>query len=155
MSALALPISELMPVVDQAKEQTKSVVVCSHAQRADTMVVCNIVWKTFVLKHRLADVARRQEQLIAKLLERDFSATPMDEVRSLANSIDQLVTEERELLSEAQKLGSEIRVWWNTSLVRLSGQVEHLDSIAESLHLECDDKASALLAFAVEQFAMK
>ena len=154
MSALALPINALMPVVDNAKEQTKCVVVCSKAERADKVTVFHIAWKTLRLRGQFAKLVNQQEQLLGKLVERDFCSIPTGEIKELAGLIDNLVRDERELLEHAHQLGSEIRIWWDSSLVKLSSQVEHLDSIAESLHVASDDKASTLLGFAVEQFAM-
>jgi hypothetical protein len=153
MSTLALPICELIPVVDEAKERTKCVVVCSQAERADTVTLWLIARKTLGLRHQLAHLTRRQENLINKLLERDFSTVPVEDMRSIATSIDRLVADERDLLRCVHQLGSELRVWWNTSLEKLSTQVEHLDSIGESLHVASDDEASALLGIAVQQVA--
>lgn len=155
MSALALPISALIPVVDDAKEETRRVVVCSQAERPDTSILCSIAWKTMILKWRFAQLTRQQERLILKLTERDFSKLAVDDIRDIVVSLDRLVEGERDLLRQVHQLGSEIRVWWNPSLTKLAEHVEHLDSIAESLHLECDDEASALLGMAVGQFAMR
>ncbi len=152
MATLVLPISELQPVVDQAKLKTECVVVRSRSERANVAGVSVIAVETLFLKFTFGSVVRLQKRAISGLVQRDFSAMSGQEIKSLADSIDRLVAEERELLRKAYGLGSEIRVWWNTSLVRLAAQVEHLDSIAESLHLECDDEASALLGLAADSF---
>lgn len=153
MAALALPISELAPVVDEAKVETECVAVCSKAERADTTTMWHIVRKTYSLKRRFAQIVTRQGELIDKLVGRDFSTTPVAELSSLANSIDSLTTDERELLNLVNGLGAELRVWWATSLLRLADQVDHLESIAESLHVASDPESSLLLALAVEQMA--
>src|SRR5262249_21956579 len=141
------------PVVDQAKKQTKCVVVCSQRERADAITFWHIAHKTIALRHQLAHVTRLQERLINKLTERDFSTVPAVELNSIATYLDRLVATERDVLHDARQLGSELRVWWNTSLVKLSAQAEHLDSIAESLHAASDDETSALLGIAVGQVA--
>ncbi|MGB7331038.1 MAG: hypothetical protein WBD25_06615, partial [Terriglobales bacterium] len=38
-------------------------------------------------------------------------------------------------------------------LAQRAEQLEHLDSIAESLHVAADDEATALMAMAVEEFS--
>jgi hypothetical protein len=38
-------------------------------------------------------------------------------------------------------------------LLQLEQQLEHMDSIAESLHLAADDEGTALLAMAVAEFS--
>ncbi len=155
MSALALPIDQLLPLVSEAKEQTAGVVVSSRAERADISVALHIAFETFGLRRRLAKLADKQAKLISAMSEFDFSTMPAEKMKRTAALVDELVTDEREVLRQAFELGSEIRVWWNRSLSRLAQQAEHLDSIAESLHVASDDKTSALLAFAVEQFVMK
>ncbi len=153
MSALALPICELMPMVGEAKARTKGVVVCSRAERADTRTAWRVARKTIGLKFELADLARRQEQLITKLVESQFSSAPVEVIRDVAVSVDALVASEKDLLRSTKELGTEIRVWWNASLLKLTNQIEHLDSISESLHLECDEQAPILMAAAIEQFS--
>jgi hypothetical protein len=155
MSAFALPINELIPMVDQAKEQTKRVVVCSRTEHPDKLILWRIAWKTLELKGKLANVASKQEQVIAKLVGFDFSTTSAEKMKHIATSIDELVADEKDLLNYASRLGVEIRYWWNTSLVKIASQVDHLASISESLHLECDDGASTLIGIAVERFAVK
>ena len=155
MSALALPIDQLLPLVNEAKQRTATVVVSSRAERANITVALQIAFKTLGLRGRLATLADKQAKFISVMTEFDFSTMPAEKMKQTAALVDDLVRDEREVLRQASELGSEIRVWWNTSLLRIAQQAEHLDSIAESLHVASDDKASALLAFAVEQFAMK
>jgi hypothetical protein len=155
MAALALPISELTPVVVDAKEWTECVVVKSKAVVADFTNTCQIVTKTIVLRGKFSRLVTRQAKLLNSLVESDFNVSPATDLEGLAASIDELVASERELLNLANGLGSEIRVWWNASLVTLVQQVEHLELIADSLRVACDDEASTLLAVAVEQFSLQ
>ena len=155
MAALALPITELLPVVDEAKAETTQVVVCSKVQSADKLIVLRIAWKTLALRRRFADLAHRQTGLLDRLIQRDFSSFAESDMEELALLIDSLVASERDVLQQAAGLGSEIRAWWHTSLMRLQGQVEHLESIAESLHVAGNSEAATLLGIAVGQFAEK
>jgi hypothetical protein len=148
-----------MPVVDLAKTETKRFVARSQAEPADSVaapaIVWKTAWKTVALKRLLGSLARKQEQLLELLLNCDLSTIPTGDMKNMALLIDQLVSGEREILQGAHQLGLEIRAWWRSSLVRLSDQADHLDSIAESLHAACDLETTTLMAMAVEQFAMK
>lgn len=152
MATLVLPIGELQPVADQAKQKTEYVVVRSRSERANVSTVCVIAGETLLLKFMFGSMVRLQARVIVKLVNCDYSLLSPEQIKSLANSIDELLAIERETLNKAYELGSEIRVWWRNSLVKLAAQIEHLDSISESLHLECDDQASALMGFAVDSF---
>lgn len=153
MATLALPINQLLLVADEAKAETTQVVVCSQKKSSDKLIVLQIAWKTLVLRRKFADLVHRQSRTLDCLVQRDFSTTDKQEIKNLAQKIDDLVTEERDIIRQADELGSEIRAWWHTSLVKLSEQTEHFDSIAESLHVASDSAASTLLGFAVDQFA--
>lgn len=155
MATLALPITELLPMVKEAERETRQVVVCSRASQPTVKLLFQIMYKTVHLKNRLSHVARQQDSLISTLTSRDFSKAKTEDLTNLVASIDNLVGHERELLGQAQKLGAGLRFWWNSSLRKLSEQTEHLDSISESLHAECSMESSVLLGLAVQQFAIK
>lgn len=155
MATLALPITDLLPVVAQAEAETKQVVVCSKAETADKRVVLKIAWKTLSLRWQFIHLANRQTQLINTLVQRDFSTYAVNDLKEIAGLTDRLVDGERDMLQQAHQLGSEIRAWWHSSLVKLTDQVEHLDSIAESLHVAADPEASVLMGMAVERFTAK
>jgi hypothetical protein len=154
MAALALPISELEPVVVQARAETERVVLWSKSAVAGFAGACQIYVKAFALRKKFAHLVVLQTSLLRSLVEKDFLKTPTAELQSLAASLGRIIADEREILDEAQSLGSEIRFLWNPSLRKLSEQVEHLDSIAESLYMEVKPEGSLLLAVAAGQFAM-
>jgi hypothetical protein len=153
MATMALPIRELEHSVRAAQAETERVSRQSGATNADFAAACKVASTTIALKWCFSGVVRMQTKFISSLVERDFTAVSREEMHALAVSLDGLVARERAILEKTNKLGAEIRVWWNTSLLKLAEQAEHLDSIAESLHVACDDEASALMAFAVEEFA--
>jgi hypothetical protein len=105
------------------------------------------------LKFVLTTVAKSQTKLITSLTDYDFNACDAASLEDLAKSIDKLVSDERDALDQISQLGYELRAFW--PLDTLQTQVEHLDSIAESLHVAADPAGMALLAFAVEQVAVK
>src|SRR6266851_8746043 len=146
MAALALPFDQVMPIVREAEAQTRRVVVCSKAKLATWNKVAASARNTIALKFQFANLVRTQEDLIAKLVDFDFPSEQAGRIKHIAECIDVLITNDKNLLRDANKLGTELRVWWNTSLVKLAQQVEHLDSISESLHLECDEEGSLLMA---------
>jgi hypothetical protein len=142
MTTSPLSISEIAPLVWEAKVDARRVVSNSGSPRADLHVAYQIFADTLRLRRRFSTLTRQQSRVIRSLVQRNFSTTPTDEIRRLAVSIDELVLDERDLLKLAYGLGCEIRVWWGALLEKLSAQVEHLDSISESLHLQCSPEAS-------------
>ena len=108
--------------------------------------------RVLFLRGKFSRLVTRQAKLLNTLVEGNFNASSPDDLEGLAASIDGLVASERELLNLASGLGSEIRVWWNASLMTLVQQVEHLQLVADSLRVAYDDEASTLLAMAVDQF---
>ena len=157
MATMALPIRELGRSVcvgaEKARTETERVARYSGASRADVMTVCKVAVGTIGLKWLLGGLVRHQEKLISLYQGCDFTHYRDQDLADLASSLSKIVEKERAVINRANTLGAEIRVWWDASLRQLSQQVEYLDSIAESLHLECDPEASLLLAMAVEQFS--
>ncbi len=151
MATATFPICEL----------EQSVRIEAHLAHAATEVVAQcantvlIVTKTAQLRNRYAHLVDKQERLIDALQEQDFTTCRTELMDELATSLDTLVKDERDLLEDAQRLHPGIRRWWQASLRKLSEQVEHLDSIAESLHMETDPEAMVLLSLALEQVAVK
>jgi hypothetical protein len=154
MAALALPISELEPVVIQARAETERVVSWSRSAVAGFAGACHIYVKAFALRQKFSHLVALQSSLLSGLVEKNFSDVPNGDLENIAAALDRIVEGERELLREAQSLGSEIRFMWNPLLEKLSEQAEHLDSISESLQMEVRPEGSVLLAVAAGQFAM-
>ena len=154
MATMAIPINEITPVVFEAKRKTECVVECAKAERADTATLWTIARKTLSLKWKFSHLVARQSRFITRLVEQDFSQSTPAELTQLGGALDSLLSEERELLDMVHLLGAEIRFWWADSLSKLANQVEHLDSISESLHVAADAEVSALLATAIEQVAV-
>jgi hypothetical protein len=125
-------------------------------QRCDGKVFCLdsrcFDEKELLSGRRLSNLTMRQSRLIGMLVACDFNNGNAQDLENLASLIDGMVSDEREILKLACALGAEIRNWWSTSLLLLSEQTEHLDSIAESLHLAADPRGTALMAMAVEEF---
>jgi hypothetical protein len=157
MATMTLPIRELERSVrveaERAQAGADCVVKHSRAPRADLKATCRVAGATLGLRFLLSGLVRTQDKFISVLVERDFTECRSEDLAELAVSLDGIVSKERAVLEKASTLGAEIRIWWNTSLAKLAQQVEHLDSIAESLHLESDPEASLLLAMSVDQFS--
>jgi hypothetical protein len=136
----------------QARQETRSVVARSKStERVSIGLLSQAAFQTFILKFRLSRLATRQQAVIEKLIETDFAAQSKGQIRNIISQIDELVSYEREVLEDSQKLGMVTRFLWNESLIKLGNQTEHLDSISESLHLALDDKTTALMAMALEE----
>lgn len=138
----------------QARWETQCVVARSEAyQRVDVGLLTEAAVQTLALKFKLHLLAIRQGNLIDKLVRTDFVSLSKEKVKEIVSLIDELVRYEREVLENSHKLGMLTRFLWKAPLMKLRNQTEHLDSIAESLHVALDDKTTALMAMALEEFA--
>jgi hypothetical protein len=146
---LALQLNQLVPLVSEATEQTRRVF-DRPITGPEKLTGWRLMLSTLAAERSLAELARKQGVILTALAANNFVIMPKTEIRNLAEKIDSLIADERSLFRLLHE-----PAWWCPSVARLSRQVEHLDSIAESLHWECDDEASALLGMAVEQFAAK
>ena len=120
-------------------------------ERVSFGLLSQAAYQTVILKLRLSRLAKRQHAVIEKLIATDFAAHSKGQIRNIVAQIDDLVSYERGVLEDSQKLGMVTRFLWNDSLTKLGNQTEHLDSISESLHLALDDKTTALMAMALEE----
>lgn len=153
MSTLALPIDRLERSVAAAHRETRNVERYAKAHTQNLKRFWRIAQRTLRLAWRLRVTVARQAFLLRELVDGDFSTASPDSMGSLAKSISELVVAEREILDRAYALPATITFCWGSSLRRLESQSNHLDSIAESLHLAADEEATSLLAFAAQQFA--
>jgi hypothetical protein len=157
MATITLPIRELERSVcldaEKARIETKRVVKYSTGNRADFLTALKIIARTLILKLLLGTLVRQQEKLIKWCINADFTVFSDEELVELAFRLDKIVVKERDVLDTAYSLGTELRVWWDRSLSQLSQQVEHLDSIAKSLHLEQDSQTPLLLGMMAEEFS--
>src|SRR5437588_6026417 len=132
MATMALPIRELEQSVwdraEKAQAETERVVAYSGARRADLGTALKVAATTVCLKWLLSELVRYQNRLIRECTKRDFSRCSAEGLGEMASSLDGIVAKEQRILSEADKLGAEIRVWWSASLDRLATQVEYLES---------------------------
>src|SRR5438270_11920394 len=89
MTAIAIPISELTPVVFEARAETKRVVCYSKADTAKLNfgVAWNTLCWTLRLRRLFATIVVKNEMLIKQLVARDFSSTPAAELSDLATSV--------------------------------------------------------------------
>lgn len=157
MATMTLPICDLGAVIDEAEKaeaDTKRVVSVSGAAVATVGLTFEIFRKTISVRKRLSHLVANQADMLTHFTACDFSSGTAEALASFAGKIDDLVAHERGLLADAESLGVPIRVWWESSLSKLADQVEHLDSISESLHLAADAETSGLLAMALSELAM-
>jgi hypothetical protein len=143
---------ELVPIATTARSETKRVVARSKSSEfVDIFRLSRAAYETLVLRYKFIHLANCQQNVIGKLVAADFTATDKSKIKSIAGLIDELVNYEREFLSDSKKLGMVTKFLWSKPLLRLHDQVEHLDSISESLHLELDEGTKALMAMALEE----
>ena len=157
MATMAVPILELERSVrteaEKARLQTQRVLAYSTDTHANISTFLGVVAATFIVKFLLWTLVRQQSKLIRYCQDADFTKVGNEDLAKLAHCFDKIIAKERDVLAKASQLGVEIRVWWERSLSQLSEQVEHLNSIAQSLHLECDQETSLLLAITAEEFS--
>jgi hypothetical protein len=147
MATLALPITELLPTVKLAKTEAKQV--------AHEHGLWHIVVKSLQLKDKLENVANKQQSFISMLQDGDYTTVSEATMRNLATSLQELVTQERELLTQVQSVKHFVSLLWSTSIKTLTSQIDHLESFGEMLAVETDREASVLLRIAAEQVANK
>ena len=159
MAAIALPIRELERSVadgaERARAETERVVRYSYANRADFSTACKVVGVSVLLKWLFAGLARSQGKLISMYQSCDFTQVSDDQMRQLVRRLREIVDKDRDLSVKAGSLGAEVRVLWDASLRIIAEQADHLESIADSLEIECNPEASLLLAMVADQFAAK
>jgi hypothetical protein len=159
MASAALPIFELERSVrveaNRAKAETDCVIQCSRERNENLRLIGRLISKIFSTKWRLANMAKRQQEFIDALVKLDFTTMSQADLKGMASALNEEVQLQREILEAISELGAEIRIWWSASIRKLTEQVEHLDSIAESLHLAADPEGLALLSLAAEQVASR
>jgi hypothetical protein len=159
MATMTLPICELERSVyvgaEKAQAETERVVRYSGATRADVLTACKVLAATVCLKWLFSGLVRSQDKLIHMYQTGDLTQLSDEQVLGLTRSLRVIANRDREVLAKASTLGVGTRVWWDASLRRIAQQSEHLDSIAESLEVDCDPEASLLLAMALDRFTAR
>jgi hypothetical protein len=112
-----------------------------------------LAFTTLALEFLLRSLARHQRLLISAYQRVDFTHSTDEEIVRVARSLDKIVATARPVLDKLQTLGSRTLARWQPTIRELSAQVDHMDSMAGSLHLECDHEASLLLAVAAAEFS--
>lgn len=107
------------------------------------------------LGNQLVHLAASQDRWIATGTEQDFSKYQPEDLARMAPKVDDMVKILRELLRLTSTLDPLTRFAWRRPLRKLAQQVDHIESIAESLHLACDPEATQLLALAAGRIAKK
>ena len=160
MATMALPIRELELSVsvgtDKARAETECVVFYSRARVISPSIGVRIKLglTASLLKWLLHRLAGSQGMLIRAYQAIDFTSCSNQEITRVAKSLDGVVESGRSTLDRLQTLGPRAHAWLGSSLLaQLGQQIEHLDSIAESLHLAADAEGTALMAMAVEEFS--
>ena len=146
-------IDQLLPYyvsqIRDTREATERVIRYSKARSPSLSDLFNIFRGVITISIKWQRLTDRQCEILQRLTAFDFVNSGQDELLGVVEAIDMAVTNGRDLLSDVNTLGSEIRIWWQRPMLKFAEQVEHLDSIAESLRIECDPEASLLLASAV------
>jgi hypothetical protein len=159
MATMALPIRELELSVcvgtDKARAETECVAFYSRARAISPGINLTIKLSltAALLRWLLRRLVNSQRMLIKAYQRIDFTHCTDEEIAKIAKFLAGLVERGQAILAMLDTLGPRAHAWFGPSMSQLREQLEHLDSIAESLHLAIDDEATALLAMAVEEFS--
>ena len=156
---MAFPIRELELSVcvstDKARAETEYVVFYSQARATfpGATTTLKLYFNAAILTFLLRSLVRHQKRLISAYQRTEFTRYSVEEISRVATSIDTLVEKGRSVLDKLATFGPRAQALWGSTLSRLAEQLEHLDSIAQSLHVAADPEASLLLGLAVQQMA--
>ncbi len=125
----------------------------ARAIRPGIATTLKFTFTATLLTFLLRSLARHQRMLISAYQKTDFTGYNIEEISRVATSIDALVEKGRSVLDKLATFGPRAQALWGSTLSRLAEQLEHLDSIAQSLHVAADPEASLLLGLAVQQMA--
>jgi len=159
MATMALPIRELELSVcvgtEKARAETDCVAFYSRARviSPSISVTIKLSLTAALLQWLLRRLIGSQRMLIKAYQRIDFAHCTDEEIARIATSLSGLVERGRSILTKLDSLGPRAHAWFGAVMSQLGEQLEHLDSIAESLHLAMDDEETALLAMAVEEFS--
>lgn len=159
MATMALPIRELELSVcvgtDKARAETECVAFYSRARVITPSISLTIKLSVTaaLLQFLLRRLVASQRMLIKAYQRIDFTHCTDEEIARIAKSLDGVVERGQSILTKLDSLGPRAHAWFGLVMSHLGQQLEHLDSIAESLHLAMDDEGTALLAMAVEEFS--
>jgi hypothetical protein len=160
MATIAFPVRELELSVcvetDKARAETECVAFYSQARaiRPGIGMTFKLACAATILKFMLRSLARHQRMLIRAYQGMDFTRFSDQDVLTLATSLDKIVENGRTVVAKLRTFGPRGQALWGSTLPQLAEQIEHLDSISESLHLAADPEGTALMAMAVEEFSV-
>jgi hypothetical protein len=157
MATMTLPIRELeLSVcvgVEKARAETECVAFYSQYRTTSFSMALKLGLTTAFLKWLLSRIARKQGQLISAYQSTDFTVLRNDEIARMAKCLEDIVDKGRPVLGRLTTFGPRAQTVWGHKVTQLSGQLDYLESIAQSLRMECDAEVSTLLAAAIEKMA--
>ncbi len=150
--------ARLISMIDDVKNRTAIITQNSllNSERslrrlALELAVFSVQFVKLVLK--LRKITDYQDKLLSQAVGINFSNASSSQIQRVACWLDKLVEDEEMFLDFMGNWPTKLKIF--LPIAKLAEQVEHFDSLSESLHLTQDKTGSALLVTAVEQFAMK
>jgi hypothetical protein len=159
MATMALPVRELELSVcvgtEKARAETECVVFYSQARaiHPSMAMTLKLGFTASLLKFLLHGLVRHQKLLISTYQHIDFTRFSSKEISRVATSLDAMVEKGRQVLEKLATFGPRGQAWWASSVPQLTDQLDHMESIAQSLHIAADPEASLLLGLTVQQMA--
>jgi hypothetical protein len=158
MATMTLPIRELELSVsvgtEKARAETECVVFYSEARSVDPLrMTVKLGFTALVLKFMLSSLARHQRALIRAYQQIDFGNYSADELIKWAEPLQKLAERGRPVLRQLEPFGPRGQKLWGSVLSDLSEQLDHFESIAQSLRSAADPETSLLMGIAVRHMA--
>jgi len=157
MATMVSPIRHLEHSVKvesfKARAETESVVFYSQERSAHPVqMTFKLGLTALFLRFALANLTHNQKQLIRAYQDADFTRCSDEELLKKATSLQKISQRGRTVLCMLNSLGRS-KKFCAAYLPQLEDQVEHFQSISDSLRIAADTEASLLMGFAVEQMA--
>jgi mevalonate kinase len=114
-----------------------------------------VVQKTGDVNQKFRHLVETQQKTIDLLVQKDFNALRVEDISSVAQSLDGIIEQNQELLKELHQGPSLLMRLWRSYIRSIKSQVQYMDSIAESLHVAADPEATALMALAANLTSAK
>ena len=105
------------------------------------------------LKFMLGSLSRHQRLLIRAYQDTNFNRFSGDEIVKWAERLEKIVCRGRPTIEKLEKFGPKTKKLWGNVLSDLAEQLDHMESIANSLRCAINPEVVLLMAAAVDHMA--
>ena len=105
------------------------------------------------LKFMLGSLSRHQRLLIRAYQDTNFNRFSGDEIVKWAERLEKIVCRGRPTIEKLEKFGPKTKKLWGNVLSDLAEQLDHMESIANSLRCAINPEVALSMAAAVDHMA--